>query len=61
MTITATAGTQFTFRDDAERDRTRTMAARLLVRQAKLLKHDVDPEVAADAQRPLPEEFPRAG
>jgi hypothetical protein len=26
-----------------------------------LLKPDVDPEIAAGAQRPLPEELPKAG
>ncbi|MDT0262503.1 hypothetical protein [Jatrophihabitans lederbergiae] len=60
MTATATPS-RFTFRDDAELETARTMLARLLVRQAKLLKHDVDPKVAADAGRPLPEELPKAG
>jgi len=61
MTATAPSGSRFTFRDDEELDRTRIMAARLLVRQANLLKHDIDPDVAAVAQRSLPEELPKAG
>lgn len=51
---TATTGPRFTFRDEDEADETRIRAARLLVRQAELLHHDVDPDIAADAQRPLP-------
>jgi hypothetical protein len=59
MTATTPIASRFTFRDDAEREQARVMAARLLVRQAKLLKHDVDPEIAAVAQRPLPDESRR--
>ena len=61
MTATTPTASRFTFRDDAEREQTRIMAARLLVRQAKLLKHAVDPDIDAVAQRPLPEELPKAG
>ena len=61
MTATTPTASRFTFRDDAERDQARIMAARLLVRQAKLLNHDVDPGIASDAQRPLPDDLPRAG
>ena len=46
----------WTFRDDAEREQTRTRLARLLVRQAGLLRHAVDPDVQAAADRPLPED-----
>lgn len=61
MTATTTSPARFTFRDDAERDTARIMLARLLVRQANLLKHDVDPKIAADATRPLPDELPQVG
>ena len=53
--MTTTAADRYTFRDD-EREAGRIMLARLLVRQAELLKHDVDPRVVSDASRPLPDE-----
>ncbi len=59
MTTTATG--RYTFRHDSERDAGRIMLARLLVRQAELLKHEVDPRVASDASRPLPDELRTAG
>lgn len=59
--MTTTATDRFTFRDEGERDTGRIMLARLLVRQAEFLKHEVDPQVAADAARPLPEELRAAG
>lgn len=43
--------------EDHDRDTGRIMLARLLVRQAKLLKHDVDPLIANDASRPLPDDL----
>ena len=46
---------------DSERDTARIMLARLLVRQADYLKHDVDPRIAADAARPLPDELRNTG
>lgn len=61
MTVTAATPARFTFRDDAERDTARIMLARLLVRQAKLLKHGIDPGVAAGAAQPLPDEVPNPG
>lgn len=54
--MTTTATDRYTFRDDDEREAGRIMLARLLVRQAELLKHEVDPRVASDASRPLPDE-----
>lgn len=54
--MTTTAADRYTFRDDDEREAGRIMLARLLVRQAELLKHEVDPQVASDASRPLPDE-----
>jgi len=59
MTTTATG--RYTLRDEGERDAGRIMLARLLVRQAELLKHEVDPRVASDASRPLPDELRTAG
>lgn len=51
-------GPRFTFRNEQERDRARIMAARLPVRQAKLLKHSIEPDIAADARRPRPKDSP---
>lgn len=59
MTVSSSTSASWpgwTFRDDTERQETRIRLARLLVRQAKLLKHDVDPSVLADAARPLPDD-----
>ena len=42
---------------EVERDTGRIMLARLLVRQAEYLKHDVEPWIVADATRPLPDEL----
>ena len=42
---------------EQERDTARIMLARLLVRQAGYLKHDVEPWIVADAARPLPDEL----
>jgi hypothetical protein len=61
MTATALPPARFTFRDDAERETARIMLARLLVHQARMLRHDIDPKVAADAARPLPAELSIAG
>ena len=58
--MTTASADRFTFRDDRERETGRIMLARLLVRQAEYLKHDVDPQVAADAARPLPDELRNA-
>lgn len=54
--MTTAAADRYTFRDGDERETGRIMLARLLVRQAELLKHEVDPQVASDASRPLPDE-----
>ena len=42
---------------EQERDTARIMLARLLVRQAEFLEHDVEPWIMTDAARPLPDEL----
>ncbi len=59
--MTATAPERYVPDYDSERDTARIMLARLLVRQADFLKHEVDPRIAADAARPLPDEYRSAG
>ena len=59
--MTATAPERYVPDYDSERDTARIMLARLLVRQAEFLKHEVDPRIAADAARPLPDELRTAG
>ena len=54
--MAAAAADQRIDRED-ERDTTRIMLARLLMRQAQFLKHEVEPWVVADAARPLPDEL----
>lgn len=54
MTATTATGSQFTFRDDEERQVAKVLLARALVMEAKFVDHDVDPQVQADADTPLP-------
>lgn len=59
--MTASAPDRYAPDYDSERATARIMLARLLVQQAEFLKHEVDPRIAADAARPLPEELRAAG
>jgi hypothetical protein len=58
--MTSSLTERFRSSSPGEQERALILGARLLVKQARILGHDVDPEIAARAGRTLPEDQPKA-